>query len=717
MKDVDICVKEYASYLRKLEECEQFTAVRACLEKVISYKKEMYVKIQEKLAEKRVELRAKQEEMTELQTQIRLLEKKQLTYPENVTFLASQIREQFRKAGRPGEVRILCELLEVTDLSWQNAVEGYLNNQRFYLLVEPEDFDLALSVYDRTREKKKAYGVGLINTGKLEEYDEAPEGSLAEKVTSKSLWARRYVNMILGRVHCCKSSQELKQYPIAITRQCMRYQNHVVSAIRPEVFQTPYIGKEAYLRQLEQCRGKEKALEEQIRSIREQTENLNFVAQPLDSTADIDVKYRLSALEEKRGHEMQLDQCREQIRKLKENQTLIQKAIHLEELKKQHQELQEKISGADIQTGRCRQEIEQLEQRMAELTGQMAERQAALAALVERLGPEAAGCEKEYIRQKEARLKEGRNLARFKENFEQAREGYATRRRNAEKDMIDLMRKYKIAHNFGAAESLSGYPEFWAEYDKLKNSQLLTYEEKVQKARQSAEEEFREQFLSRLQENIKQAQSEFKELNKSLKDIHFSKERYEFLQEPNRKLKKYYQMIMDDFNVLQGESLFSGIFRENHREVIEELFEKLTADDDNSTKVLEEYTDYRTYMDYDIKIQYDDGSYMLYSKVSREKSGGETQTPFYITVAASFMQLYRNSIGGDAIGLVMFDEAFNNMDDGRIGGMLEFLTHANLQLMISAPPEKIQYIGPWVKQVLLVLQDGEESYVEEFGRE
>ncbi|MCD8325481.1 MAG: AAA family ATPase [Lachnospiraceae bacterium] len=717
VKDVDGCVKEYAAYLQRLEECEQLTAVRACLEKVISYKKEMYEKIQEKLAEKRVELRARQEEMTELQTQICLLEKKQLTYPKDVTFLASQIREQFRKAGRPGEVRILCELLEVTDLSWQNAVEGYLNNQRFYLLVEPEDFDLALSVYDRSREKKKAYGVGLINTGKLEEYDEAPEGSLAEKVTSKSLWARRYVNMILGRVHCCKSYQELKQYPIAITRQCMRYQNHVVSAIRPEVFQTPYIGKEAYLRQLEQCREKEKALEGQIKSIREQTENLTFVAQPLDSTADMDVKYRLSALEEKRGHEMQLDQCREQLRKLKENQTLIQKAIHLEELKKQHQKLQEKISAADIQTGRCRQEIEQLQQRMVELTGQMAQKQAVLALLVERLGPEAAGCEKEYLRQKDSRLKDGGSLNRFQENFERARKANATLRDNAEKEMIRLMRGYKIAHDFGAAESLSGYPEFWAEYDKLKNSQLLTYEEKVQKARQSAEEEFREQFLSRLQENIKQAQSEFKELNKSLKDIHFSKERYEFLQEPNRKLKKYYQMIMDDFNVLQGESLFSGIFRENHREVIEELFEKLTADDDNSTKVLEEYTDYRTYMDYDIKIQYDDGSYMLYSKVSREKSGGETQTPFYITVAASFMQLYRNSIGGDAIGLVMFDEAFNNMDDGRIGGMLEFLTHANLQLIISAPPEKIQYIGTWVKQVLLVLQDGEESYVEEFGRE
>ena len=147
------------------------------------------------------------------------------------------------------------------------------------------------------------------------------------------------------------------------------------------------------------------------------------------------------------------------------------------------------------------------------------------------------------------------------------------------------------------------------------------------------------------------------------------------------------------------------------------MFEKLTLDDDSSIRTLEEYTDYRTYMDYDIRITGDDGGFMLYSKVSQEKSGGETQTPFYITIAASFMQMYRNSIGGDAIGLVMMDEAFNNMDDERIGGVLSFMRASDLQLIIAAPPDKIQYIGPSMKKVLLVLQDGKMSYVEDFTNE
>ena len=283
--------------------------------------------------------------------------------------------------------------------------------------------------------------------------------------------------------------------------------------------------------------------------------------------------------------------------------------------------------------------------------------------------------------------------------------------------MVGAMSRYKAEHDFGAPATLEGFPEYAGVYDRLRTSELLEYEEKVEKARLAAEEEFREQLLSRLQENMKQAQSEFRELNQALKDITFSNERYEFLHMPSRRFRSYYEMIMDDFNAMQGESLFSGSFHETHKEVLDELFERLALDSENSARSLEEFTDYRTYMDYDIKILHTDGSYSYYSKVCEEKSGGETQTPFYVTVAASFMQLYSNNIGGEAIGLILFDEAFNNMDDERIGGVLEFLHRLPLQIVIAAPPDKIQYIGPKSDQTLLVMTDEKVSYVEEYYNE
>ena len=404
--------------------------------------------------------------------------------------------------------------------------------------------------------------------------------------------------------------------------------------------------------------------------------------------------------------------CREEMKRLEASQTMIQKRIRLQELQNERKQIEDQMDGAAQEIGRIEERIKQYQEILQQLGEQFAEKNAGLAVLADRLKEELAACEKEYLRQID-----GADFQKFIANFERAKKANWTLKEKSEGEMQSAMRAYKVAHDFGAAETMAGFPEYLAEYHKLKNSQLLEYEEKVYQARKAAEEEFREQFLSKLQENIKQAQGEFKELNRALREIHFSREQYEFIYEPSGRLKKFYQMIMSDFNIMQGESIFSGVFNETHREVIEELFEKLTMDDDSSSKTLEEYTDYRTYMDYDIKISSDDGGFMFYSKVSQEKSGGETQTPFYITIAASFMQLYRNSIGGDSIGLVMMDEAFNNMDDERIAGVLSFMRGSNLQMIIAAPPDKIQYIGPSMKKVLLVLQDDKLSYVEDFTNE
>ena len=50
--------------------------------------------------------------------------------------------------------------------------------------------------------------------------------------------------------------------------------------------------------------------------------------------------------------------------------------------------------------------------------------------------------------------------------------------------------RYKTAHDFGAPATLEGYADFETEYLKLKNSELLQYEDKVDAAREAAEEEF-----------------------------------------------------------------------------------------------------------------------------------------------------------------------------------------------------------------------------------
>lgn len=712
VSDADPCIRRYSEALKQIEHCQDIAEIKELTSKVIEYKQSMSEKIHRKMAEIQVEIQKYQTERNEATKRIEKLEKKKLTYPGSVERLVSAIKEEFMQIGRKSEPHVLCELLEIEDETWRNAAEGYLNTQRFYILVEPESFDIALGIYDRLRREKKVFGVGLINTQNMEQYEEVPEGTLASVVTSKNRYARRYINMVLGKVMLCDRYEDLKKYPVSITRECMRYQNRVASAIKPEIFSVPFIGKQALKVQLELEKKKCDQLSKRISELETRRKAMESVIVPLNTETDVDIKYRLDVITRLHMLQVGIKKCEDNIRTLKKNATLIQKQIQLETLQELLRELQEKINKSNQELGTVRRIKDEKKTKIEQLSGQQVLLQKEVKNLLESAGDVQSFWMKEYETQTTQKSYE-----QFRDNFDRRRKANETICKNAEKQMIHVMIVYKTEHDFGAAPSMKGYPEYASVYERLRTSELLEYEEKVQSARVSAEEEFREQFLAKLQENMKQAQSEFRELNKALKDITFSNERYEFIYMPSGHYRNYYDMIMDDFNVIQGESIFSGIFHETHKEVIDELFERLALNNESSSKTLAEFTDYRTYMDYDIKIIHSDGTFSYYSKVCEEKSGGETQTPFYVTVAASFVQLYTNNIGGEATGLVMFDEAFNNMDDERISGVLEFMNRLPLQLIIAAPPDKIQYIGPSMEETLLIMTDEKVSFVEKYCHE
>ena len=712
VQDVDNCIREYNEALKQVDRSSDIVEIKELTSRVIEYKKSMYEKIHRKIAEVHVEIHGYQTERDEITKKIEKLEKKKLTYPSGVERLVSAVKEEFAQIGRESDPHVLCELLEIKDEQWRNAVEGYLNTQRFYVLVEPENFDIALGTYDRLRREKKAFGAGLINAQNMEKYEEAPEGTLASVVTSKNRYARRYINMVLGKVILCDRYEDLKKYPVSITRECMRYQNRVANAIKPEIFNVPFIGSHALKVQLELAKNKRIRLSENISELETRLKAMESVVIPLSTEADVDIKYRLDVISRLHIIQTGIKKCEDNIKTLKKNATLIQKQVQLEALQKLLRDLQREIGDNNQKIGMLNRKKEEKESQLTCLMGELVQLQKKVTDILEMAGDVQSIWIKDYETQTAQK-----SYVQFRENFDRRRKANETIRNNAENQMIEAMITYKTEHDFGAAPSMGGYPEFASVYERLKTSELLDYEEKVQSARISAEEEFREQFLAKLQENMKQAQGEFKELNKALKDITFSNERYEFIYMPSGHYRNYYDMIMDDFNVIQGESIFSGIFHETHKEVIDELFDRLSLDNESSSKTLAEFTDYRTYMDYDIKIIHSDGTFSYYSKVCEEKSGGETQTPFYVTVAASFVQLYTNNIGGEAAGLVMFDEAFNNMDDERIGGVLEFMNRLPLQLIIAAPPDKIQYIAPSMEETLLAMTDEKVSFVEKYCHE
>ena len=76
---------------------------------------------------------------------------------------------------------------------------------------------------------------------------------------------------------------------------------------------------------------------------------------------------------------------------------------------------------------------------------------------------------------------------------------------------------------------------------------------------------------------------------------------------------------------MEGENnLWTSAFEAEYRDEIEDLFAKLMVGDDKGEKVIEEYTDYRSYLDYDIEIRKKNGQRQKFSDIYGEKSGRST---------------------------------------------------------------------------------------------
>src|SRR5207244_283573 len=173
----------------------------------------------------------------------------------------------------------------------------------------------------------------------------------------------------------------------------------------------------------------------------------------------------------------------------------------------------------------------------------------------------------------------------------------------------------------------------------------------------------------RLRENLLLVRRQIDDLNLALRDVAFGSEHYQFTVEIEPDHRDFYNLVMDAGR-FEKESLFgaAALAAPELKSTLGGLLDRLVEAEAKEVKTeLEAKADYREYFRYDLKILHADGSHSLYDKVSGDKSGGETQTPYYVAILASMYRLYRSRSAGDrpSCGLGLLDEAFGKMDESR----------------------------------------------------
>ena len=646
------------------------------------------------------------EQISKLENEINLLESQSIQFPEETERLRNCIQKEFEESGIDSPVYIFAELISITDKQWTNAIEGYLNTQRFYLIVEPEYYTRALQIYNAN---KKSYSQGIINFRKLPE-TEPENNSLASLVTTENRFARRYADYVVGNVICCEQLENLENYSSAITKDCMVYKNYVSRKIDPKIYAKPYIGKDAIEVQLKNAKNQRKVLLEKLPDLRIQIEtykqledsykhvNFDMVKSNMDSPNKlVSVCERLKKEQEefdKISKNQDIIELQNQIAAYEKNvDNLDSKRVSLVKtetiLNNSIQDTEKQLSGID----------EQLESKIEELTT---------------LQDYHASLYKEaFDKYLDAMKHEG--MEKIQTNYSRQKAVYdnkANRLLNGEKGftgLIQMQSNYNSTFSKDFYSGLAGYEQYKAQSDKLNNVEIVRTEETIRVSREKCEDIFKNEFLSKMKESIESARYEFDNLKKALKDINYGEDTYKFILTPNSQKRNLYNMIMADDN-LGTSNLFSGNFESQYKDEIDELFTKIKAGD-SSDQAVREYTDYRTYLDYDIEITKKNGTVQKLSAKAKSNSGGESQVPFYVIMAASLNNIYQNK---NSVRLLMLDEAFNNMDEQRIASVMKFFNQLQFQTILVAPSPKIQDIEENVDSVLTVMREDTISFVEDF---
>lgn len=652
------------------------------------------------------ELRRLSNDIDVCQERLRGLNKQILPYPEYADKLKKAVEKEFTNRGIHSNIYFLSELLEITDMRWSDAVEGYLHTQKFYLVVEPEYYDIALSVYDKNR--RRIHTAGIINSKKLPLDGEIERQSLAYVIKSENRYARAYANYVLGRVMRCDTVEELGNHAISITPECMLYQSYVVRHINPKHYENPFIGQNAYRVQIQNVRKEIEEKTGQRSKLRERLKKYSDVKESADKVKLELVKLYLNTPDILLDMQQQLEKAKLELKTASNDPTLIELEIRLEEMKQEKSDLNGEKNKLTKENSRLNLQIEAAE----EEAGDKGKRHEYLLQQLQELS-DAEGLAYKEAEEKYRQNRKTKSARTIAENFAPQRSQFLNEREellNGNYGLRALQMQFNQDYTLDFTTGMEGMAEYREARQKLQSVDIIHYEEKLKSAKEDCEEIFRSDFLSRMKEHIEAARNEFRSLNKALSNIYYGDDNYHFKISFDKSKEGLYRMITSENNQ-EGFNLWTSAFEAEYKEEMSDLFDKLMTRDDSGKKIVEEYTDYRSYLDYDIEIHKRDGSVQRFSDIYGEKSGSETQVPYYVAIAASYYQLYHY---GNSVRLMLLDEAFDKMDDERIRSMMDFFNGLGLQVILATPPAKIEIIGEHVATILTAIRVDQNSIVEEY---
>lgn len=645
------------------------------------------------------------------------------SYDHNLTLIKNELQRILtERHNKPITVSLFADLIDIKSQKWVNAIEGYLYNQKFNLFVENQYYLEAYEILRELLARNHFYGTTLVDQEKIIERNYICEkGSLAEEIATDHDGARSYTNFLIGRLKKCRSPQEARESLNGITPECDIYRNFAMGKINPRLYAATYIGRSVGDAQIALKRAEIDRNNKLVSVLRDVHRDI-AEASTLEIINSNEINTTISLIE----GICQIDGIRQTIAYL-DDELSKHDITQIESFDRRIKDVEDDIKNLENEKttlfeekGRLNTQIKTYrEEKIPETKKHLKDRQDHLD---NNYDPFVVAEEAEPLFNQ--MLVENRTpvdiITEYNTKYSQAQYKSQTFFSNVTKLRREYVKDYHLSYDTNQTDNDA--------YDKelvdMRDVKLPQYREAITDAYNKATKQFKDDFISRLRSAIEGVEIQIDDLNQALSQSVFGNDTYRFTCRPSQLYHRYYDMIKDDLLLQVGED--ESAFIEKYSEVMNDLFRQIvdvgTSGDRTAALAanVAKFTDYRSYLDFDLIVTNKEGQEQRLSRMMKKKSGGETQTPFYIAVLASFAQLYRvNDEGelGNTTRLIIFDEAFSKMDRKRISESVRLLRKFGLQAILSAPSDKIADISELVDETLVVLHDKNTSRVRLYAEE